>query len=113
MKKTIKIAALMLVIVMTVCMFAACGNKPSGEYSAKTEVFGQSVETIYDFSGSKFTCTVKTTVLGTVNSEVTEGTFEVNEDEITFTVDDETTTVTYEMGEDYIKLGGLQYNKVK
>ncbi|MBR2943460.1 MAG: hypothetical protein IKC16_00045 [Clostridia bacterium] len=118
MKKTVRIAALMLVLVMTVFVLASCGNKPKGEYTAKIEAFGQSVETTYDFGGKDFTCTTKTTVLGTVNTEVTEGTYEIIEAEdgsleIALTVDDKTSTFTYEKADEYIKIGGVQYNKVK
>lgn len=118
MKKTVRIAALMLVLVMTVFVLASCGNKPKGEYTVKVEIAGQSVETTYDFGGKNYTCTVKTTFLGTVNTEVTEGTYEIIEAEdgsleIALTVDDKTSTFTYEKADEYIKIGGVQYNKVK
>lgn len=118
MKKTVRIAALMLVLVMTVFVLASCGNKPKGEYTAKVEIAGQSVETTYDFGGKNYTCTVKTTFLGTVNTEVTEGTYEIIEAEdgtleIALTIDDKTSTFTYEKADEYIKIGGVQYNKVK
>lgn len=120
MKRTLAIVSLMLVLVMSVCMLASC-NKPSGEYEAKIEAAGQSVVTTYDFSGSKFTCTVKTTFLGSVNTVETEGKFKVttNDDdtmEITFTTENDDgekveNTVTYEKGDGYIKLGGIEYTK--
>ena len=123
MTKSTKLIALVLVLAMLCLTLASCGMKLSGEYSAKVEALGQSVETIYDFSGSKYTMTVKTTVLGKVNTESIEGTYEIAETEdgkleITFSVEGEdgkveTTTNTLEKGEDYIKIGLIQYNAVK
>jgi major membrane immunogen (membrane-anchored lipoprotein) len=122
MKKTIRIVALMLVLVMSVCALASCGKKLSGKYEGKLEVLGQSVSVTYDFSGSKVEITTKATILGSVNTETEEAEYEIveNDDgtmEITFiTVEDGKEvkdTLTFEEGEDYIKLGGIQYNKVK
>lgn len=122
MKKTLRIVALVLVLAMSVCVLASCGKKLSGKYEGKLEVLGQSVSVTYDFSGSKVEITTKTTILGSVNTETEEAEYEIveNDDgtmEITFiTVEDDTevkNTVTFEEGEDYIKLGGIQYNKVK
>lgn len=117
MKTTVRVVALMLVLTMTVFMFAACGNKPSGEYYAKVEVMGQSSETTLKFSGNKVTTTTNTTIAGYTTTETSEGTFEIVENDngdlqIVVTVDGEKSpAISYEKGDDYIKIGGVQYNK--
>ena len=97
MKKTlVRVLAFALVAVMLVCTLASCGKKLSGEYVGEIEILGQ------------------------VNTETVEATYEIveNDDgtmEITFTTEvdgkEESNTVTFEEGDGYIKLGGVQYNK--
>jgi uncharacterized lipoprotein YehR (DUF1307 family) len=121
MKKTlVRVIALALVTVMLVCALASCSKTLSGEYSAEVEILGQKASVTYKFSGNDVEVTTKTTILGQVNTETEEATYEIveNEDgtmEITFSVEEDgeikTNTVTFEEGEDYIKLGGIQYNK--
>lgn len=117
MKRILSVFLACVLLVGCVFALASCGNKPSGAYEGKLEILGQSSTVTYDFGGSKVEITTKTTILGTVNTESEECKYEINETddglEITFTYeDDETATFTYEKGDDYIKIGGIQYNKV-
>ena len=113
---TILVCVLLLGCVMTL---ASCGKMLSGTYSAKTELFGQSVETSYTFKGNKVIAEVKATVLGNVETESKEGKYSIDGDEITFTFEEDgeekTETYTFEKGEDgdtkFIKIAGVQYNK--
>ncbi|MBQ3041011.1 MAG: hypothetical protein IJD42_05360 [Clostridia bacterium] len=113
MKKTLRIVALMLVLVMSVCALASCGVKLSGEY--KESLTGNIT---YEFSGSKYTQTIDN-IIG--NDTVIEGKYEIDEDagKITFTYEvdgeEKTSTENFSQGEEdgvkYIKIGVLKYNK--
>ena len=121
MKRILSVILACALLVGCVFALASCGNKPSGAYENKVEVFGQSVSTTYDFGGSKVEITVKTTIAGSVNTETEEAKYKITETddglEITFITEEDgeekTSTFTYEKGDDYIKIGGVQYNKVK
>ena len=118
MKKSIKIVAVAMVVLMLCLSLASCGKTLTGEYESDAGLFGK---TSYEFSGK----TVKisyTSILGTVNS--IEGEYSIDDDEITFTfedVDEEKEedakkldgTFTFEEGEDYIKIGNFKYEKVE
>lgn len=111
MKKTvIKLTALAMVVIMMAAVLASCGG-PSGEYEAS--LLGQSVS--YTFKGSKVT--IKATILGTVTTF--EGKYKIADDEITITMNDKDGsdsyggTYTFEKGDDYVKIGGIQYTKKK
>ena len=122
MKKTIRIVALMLVLVMSVCALASCGKKLSGEYAASV---GDLAGTSYTFKGSKVT--IKYTVLGF--EKTIEGEYEIttNDDDkevIIFTFGDDAEDADKYEGEfafaegkegdtEYIKIGGAKYTKVK
>ena len=121
MKKTIKLVSWLLVVATLCLAFASCGKRLSGSYEAEAEVLGQSASVTYTFSGKKVSVEAKTVLLGTVNSEVYEGTYEITEDkdgkmEITLTFETEgdsvkSGTFTFEEGEDFIKIGGIKYTK--
>jgi len=122
MKKTL--SAILVCVMLLGCVFtlASCGNKPSGKYQAKLEILGQSTTTTYDFKMNKVIVTVETEVLGNINTETSEYKYKVNKkDDGTLTIDltgevdgeDKTNTYTYEKGDDYIKIAGIKYNKVK
>ena len=122
MKKTL--SAILVCVMLLGCVFtlASCGNKPSGKYQAKLEILGQRTTTTYDFKMNKVIVTVETEVLGNINTETTEYKYKVNKkDDGTLTIDltgevegeEKTNTYTYEKGDDYIKIAGIQYNKVK
>ncbi len=109
MKRTIRIAALLLVLTMTVFMFAACAKKLSGKY---VDVTGN---VTLEFSGSKYT---KTTDKIIGEDEVVKGKYEIDEEagKITFTPEDgeSTTHVFSEIekdGKEYIVIDILTFEK--
>ncbi len=112
MKKSIRVLALVMALTMVLFVFASCGKKLSGKYSA--EVLGSGAT--YEFKGSKVTITVK--LLGSSVFDA-EGTYKIDGDEITFTFesDDEEAdeyngTFDFEEKEDSIKIGVIEYKKV-
>ena len=121
-KMLLKVLTLSLVAVMLACVLASCGKMIIGSYETQTELLGQKVTVTYTFKFNKVEAVSKTTILGQVNSETVEGTYKITENgdgsmEITFDFEKETDlfkneTVTFEEGEDYIKLGLVQYDKV-
>ena len=122
MKRTIRIVALMLVLVMSVCALASCGKKISGKYEGELDLGVAKATVTYDFSGSKVEITTKTTnILGQVETETEEAKYEITENddgtmEITFITEKDgkevENTVAFEEGDDYIKLGIAKYSKV-
>lgn len=122
MKKITKVLALVMVLSMVCVIFASCAKTLSGSYKGEVDAFGLAgAEVVYEFSGSKVTVTATAEVLGFEKTSEFEGTYEIaeNEDgdlEITFTFEDEDAekyggTVSLEEGDDYIKLGGVKYEK--
>ena len=122
MKKSIRILAVVLAMLMVSFVFASCGKTISGTYEAEVDIKIMKYTATYEFSGSKVNVTKKTTtILGTVDTVEFAGTYEIakNDDgtmEITFefeTEDDQikSGTFAFEEGEDYIKIGVIQYNK--
>ena len=92
-------------------LLVACGKKLDGKYTLSVAGTGAD----YDFDGSKVTITVK--VLGQ-NVASAEGTYSIEDDKITFEFESEdeevekySGTFDFEEGEDYIKIGVLQYTK--
>ena len=122
MKKFLSVVLVCAMLFGCVISLASCGNKPSGKYQNKVELLGQSVTTTYNFKLSKVIVTVETEVLGSIDTEETEYKYKVNKkDDGTLSIDftgevdgeEKTQTYTFEKGDDYIKIGGVQYNKVK
>ncbi len=112
MKKSIRVLALVMALTMVLFVFASCGKKLSGKYSA--EVLGSGAT--YEFKGSKVTITAK--LLGSAIFEA-EGTYKIEDDKITFTFesDDEDAsdyngTFDFEEKENSIKIGIVEYKKV-
>lgn len=112
MKKSIRVLALVMALTMVLFVFASCGKKLSGEYSA--EVLGSGAT--YEFKGSKVTITVK--LLGSAVFTA-EGTYKIADDKITFTfesdddkADEYNGTFDFEEKEDSIKIGIVEYKKV-
>ena len=112
MKKSIRVLALVMALTMVLFVFASCGKKLSGKYSA--EVLGSGAT--YEFKGSKVTITVK--LLGSSVFDA-EGTYKIDGDEITFTfesddkeADEYNGTFDFEEKEDSIKIGIVEYKKV-
>ena len=119
MKKTIRILAIVMTVVMLCVTLASCGKKLSGDYTA--DIFGTG--TTLSFKGSKVTVIMKA-----FNVEVAsvEGTYKIEDDKITFDfvdedkVDDEDAkailadfkgTLNFEEGDDFIKIAGVKYKK--
>lgn len=124
MKNTlIKLLSIALVALMLVATLVSCGKSLSGAYSSKIELLGQSWDVTYTFKGSKIEAVSKATLLGKVTTEEAFGEYEITENadgslEIEIDFEDENSlfrdgTYTLEKGEDYIKIGGVQYNKVE
>ena len=121
MKKII--SALLVCVLLVGCIFAlvSCGKTLSGKYKLGSGALGAT----YDFNGNKVTIT--TSVLGF--EKAIEGTYEItkNDDDkevIIFTfasgvegADDYAGEFSFAEGKEgdtnYIKIGGIQYNKVK
>lgn len=115
-----KILCAVLVVVMMLSL-VACGKTLKGAYEAEVDLAVLKYTATYEFSGSKVEITKKTTVFGSVNTDTFSGKYEIAENddgsmEITITLDSEddeikSGTYTFEEGENYIKIGGIQYNK--
>ena len=118
------ISTLLVCVLLLGCVFtlASCGKTVSGKYELKLT---DSNKTVYDFSIGKVTRTTTSGIAGYTKDTVIEGKYKINEVEndkfeITFTweVDgkEEIETVSFSEGEEngvkYIKLGGIQFNKV-
>lgn len=118
------ISTLLVCVLLLGCVFtlASCGKTVSGKYELKLT---DSNKTVYDFSMGKVTRTTTSGLAGYTKDTVIEGKYKINEVEndkfeITFTweVDgaEEIETVSFSEGEEngvkYIKLGGIQFNKV-
>ena len=117
MKKSIRILAVALVLVMLCLSLAACGKKLSGEYYFGDKSVTKTYTT-YTFSGSKVTC--EAYVLGNkVGDDSFEGKYEIKDDEITFTWEDangneKTNTVAFEELESGdVKIGLVTYKKAE
>ena len=117
MKKTLKIFAFVLVLVMAFSLLTACGRKLSGEY--------ENLLFSIAFDGDEFTMT-------TVGVLSISGTYEIKEvegeDRIVFTLgedskDKDTSTfkavlggengVSLEEGDDYVKIAGVTFTEKK
>ncbi len=122
MKKSVRILAVVMALLMVTLVLASCGKTISGTYEAEIDIVVMKYTATYDFSGNKVNITKKTTtLLGTVDTVEFSGTYKIakNDDgtmEITFDLekgDDQikSGTFTFEEGEDYIKIGMVKYNK--
>jgi len=122
MKKSIKILAIVMTVVMVCLTLASCGKKLSGAYKGELNVLLASYEVVYDFSGSNVTVTRQIeSFLGDTEPVEIKGTYEITKDDdgelkITFeyeTKDDVINggTFDFEEGDDYIKIAGIKYNK--
>ena len=121
MKKSIRILAVVMALLMVTFVFASCGKTIKGTYSAEVDIAILKYTATYEFSGSKVNITKKATVLGSVKTTEIEGKYEITENddgsmEITFELESEddqikSGTFAFEEGEDYIKIGLIKYNK--
>ena len=116
MKKSIRILAVVMTVLMLCLTLASCGKKLSGTYKAELGGDLLGYEATYEFSGSKVEVTKEGTVLGVKNSVTIEGTYEIKDDKITFTFETEdkdikSGTFAFEETEDGIKIGVVEYKK--
>ena len=124
MKKSIRILALSMVAVMLCLCLASCGNTLKGEYESKLGALGL-IRKTREFDGDNVTVTywVSDLAVSTV-----EGTYTIDDDKITFDFVDESGVdhkdarefletlkgeLSFEKGKDYVKIGGVEYTKVK
>ena len=105
MKKSVRILAVALALLMVTHVFASCGKTLKGTYSA--EIVGTGVE--MTFEGKNVTITLK--ALGMEVGSST-GTYKIGDNKITLTFDRDNDkveaydgTFDFEEGEDYIKIG--------
>ena len=93
MKTMTRVVAVALVAVVMCMMLASCGNTLSGSYSATYESEGflglgkGTYTTTYEFKGNKVVRTDDVTVGGKTTTTVTNGTYEIKDDQIIFTWD--------------------------
>lgn len=112
MKNTfVKALALALALVTLTCVFASCGTRLSGTYSATAAGTG----TVFEFKGSKVLITFK--VVG-FSGDPIEAKYEIKDDKIKFIFDEDSSEANnlkgelpFEKGDDYIKIAGIKYTK--
>ena len=112
MKKSIRILAVVMAVLMVTLVLASCGKTLKGTYSAEIAGTGNTLE----FSGKKVTITYK--FLGQQVGDAVEGTYEIKDNKITITVETEDKeigslngTFDFEEGDGYIKIGIIKYTK--
>jgi hypothetical protein len=133
MKKTVRIFAFAMAVVLVCMAFAACGaTKLSGTYSLGGDVGGLvGSKTSLTFSGSKVTITTTASLLGSTKTYESKGAYEIQTAEdgtqsITITLEDGAEdsaksysgTQTFSKGEDAdgnetIKVGMFTFTKTK
>ena len=122
MKKSIRIMAVVMALLMVTLVFASCGKTIKGTYEAEVDVVILKYTATYEFSGKNVTVTkVVNPLLGESKTYTIEGTYEIieNDDDtmdikFEFKTDDDhikSGTFDFEQGEDYIKIGIVKYNK--
>lgn len=129
MKTMTRVVAVALVAVVMCMMLASCGNTLSGSYTATYEsngIFGLgkgTYTTTYEFKGNKVVRTDDVTVGGSTTTTVTNGTYEIKDDQIIFTWDKNVETnengdsvvstnkYEFSKGDDFIYIGDQKYTK--
>ena len=114
MKKTVRILAATMALLMVCFVFASCGTI-SGTYSNEVEAFGIASGTTFTFKGNKVSMTIK--VAG-MSSDPIEGTYKIKGDKITFTFKGDSKDaekwnqeLSFEKTDAGIKIGGVEYKK--
>lgn len=110
MKKSIRIMALVMAVLMVTLVLASCGTKLSGEYVGTGLLSGVT----YKFSGSKVTVSIN----AVVTTVTLEGKYSIKDDKITFTFEGNSDDATKYGGEHTFKkvdggitIDGVTYNK--
>lgn len=122
MKKTVRILAVVMAVLMVTLVLASCGKTLKGAYSAEVDVVVLKYTATYEFSGKNVTVTkVVNPLIGDSKTSTIEGTYEIIENDdgsmdikFEFKTDDDhikSGTFDFEEGEDYIKIGIVKYTK--
>ena len=122
MKKSVRILAVVMAVLMVTLVLASCGKTLKGTYSAEIDVGILKYTATYEFSGKNVTVTkVVNPLIGDAKTYTIEGTYEIieNDDDtmdikFEFETEDDhikSGTFDFEEGEDYIKIGIAKYNK--
>lgn len=123
MKKSVKILAVVMAVMMLCLACTSCAKKISGKYKGEVNIVLASYEVVYEFKGSNVTVTHQAkSILGNADPVEITGTYEIKEAadgdlEIAFEFekDDEVVkggTYDFEEGEGYIKIGAFKYTEV-
>lgn len=114
MKKSVKLLALCMALVMLCLAMVSCGNKPSGTYEASLAAWDVELT----FKGNDVTAKITGKLSG--NTTEAAATYTIEDDKITFTSEDEmfnrvfgSQSMSYEKTDDGIKLGILGEFKKK
>ena len=95
MKKSIRILAVVLALMMVTVVFASCAKTIKGTYSAEVDVVVLKYTATYEFSGKNVTVTkVVNPLLGESKTYTIEGTYEIIEN------DDDTMDIKFEFKTD-------------
>ncbi len=115
MKKSVRVIAVAMALLMVGMLLVACGSTISGTYSNEIEVLGIASGTTFEFKGSKVSMTIK--VAG-MSGDPIEGTYKIDGDKITFTFEGDSEDakkwnqeLPFEKTDDGIKIGGVEYKK--
>ena len=122
MKKSIRILAVVMALLMVTLVFASCGKTIKGTYEAEVDVVILKYTATYEFSGNKVTATkVTNPLIGDSITVELKGTYEIIENDdgsmdikLEFETSDDHIkggTFDFEEGDDYIKIGLVKYNK--
>lgn len=122
MKKSVRILAVVMAVLMVTLVLASCGKTIKGTYSAEVDALVLKYTATYEFSGKNVTVTkVVNPLIGDAKTYTIEGTYEIieNDDDtmdikFEFKTDDDhikSGTFDFEQGEDYIKIGIVKYTK--
>lgn len=130
MKKTVKILAVVMSVLMLMLCLASCGNKLSGKYTAEIGTVAFSIN--FDGKNAEFTLHIDAITAGPIevtpayDSEPIKATYEIKDDKISFDFADETkvdNTVakaalaafeapqSFEKDGDNIKIGKVTFTK--
>ena len=112
MKKSVRILAVVMVLLMVTLVFASCSKTLKGKYASEFMGTGSTLE----FSGKNITITYK---LAGAELASVEGTYEIKDDKITIDIESDNEIIaamdgTFDFAEedDTIKIGITTYKKV-